>query len=118
MNSYLLELPNLIDNDLPIGTEEQNKLIKTWGTIKNYDFTPKDHVALGENFSEIDFPSAAKLSGSRFVVLFGKIAKLERALKSFMIDMLTNSYRYTEVMPPVLVIFDFLSTVTSFNQLG
>ena len=103
LNSYLLELPNLIDNDLPIGTEEQNKLIKTWGTIKKYDFTPKDHVALGENFSEIDFPSAAKLSGSRFVVLFGKIAKLERALKSFMIDRLTNSYGYTEVMPPVLV---------------
>ena len=103
LNSYLLELPNLIDNDLPIGSEEQNKLIKTWGTIKKYDFTPKDHVALGENFSEIDFPSAAKLSGSRFVVLFGKIAKLERALKSFMIDRLTNSYGYTEVMPPVLV---------------
>ena len=103
LNSYLLELPNLIDNDLPIGTEEQNKLIKTWGTIKKYDFTPKDHVALGENFSEIDFPSAAKLSGSRFVILFGKIAKLERALKSFMIDRLTNSYGYTEVMPPVLV---------------
>ena len=103
LNSYLLELPNLIDNDLPIGTEEQNKLIKTWGTIKKHDFTPKDHVALGENFSEIDFPSAAKLSGSRFVVLFGKIAKLERALKSFMIDRLTNSYGYTEVMPPVLV---------------
>ena len=103
LNSYLLELPNLIDNDLPIGTEEQNKLIKTWGTIKKHDFTPKDHVALGENFSEIDFPSAAKLSGSRFVVLYGKIAKLERALKSFMIDRLTNSYGYTEVMPPVLV---------------
>ena len=103
LNSYLLELPNLIDNDLPIGTEEQNKLIKTWGTIKKYDFTPKDHVALGENFSEIDFPSAAKLSGSRFVILFGKIAKLEIALKSFMIDMLPNSYGYTEVMPPVLV---------------
>jgi len=103
LNSYLLELPNLIDNDLPIGTEEQNKLIKTWGTIKKHDFTPKDHVALGENFSEIDFPSAAKLSGSRFVILFGKIAKLERALKSFMIDRLTNSYGYTEVMPPVLV---------------
>ena len=103
LNSYLLELPNLIDNDLPIGNEEHNKFIKRWGTIKTYDFKPKDHVALGENFSEIDFPSAAKLSGSRFVVLYGKIAKLERALKSFMLDKLTNSYGYTEVMPPVLV---------------
>ena len=103
LNSYLLELPNLIDNDLPIGNEEHNKLIKTWGIIKKYDFKPKDHVALGENFSEIDFPNAAKLSGSRFVILYGKIAKLERALKSFMLDRLTNSYGYTEVMPPVLV---------------
>ena len=103
LNSYLLELPNLIDDDLPIGDEENNKLIKKWGIIKNFDFTPKDHVDLGENLSEIDFPNAAKLSGSRFVMLYGQIAKLERALKSFMIDRLTSSFNYKEVMPPVLV---------------
>ena len=103
LNSYLLELPNLIDDDLPIGDEENNKLIKKWGVIKNFDFTPKDHVDLGENLSEIDFPNAAKLSGSRFVMLYGQIAKLERALKSFMIDRLTSSFNYKEVMPPVLV---------------
>ena len=101
LNSYLLELPNLIDDDLPIGDEENNKLIKKWGVIKNFDFTPKDHVDLGENLSEIDFPNAAKLSGSRFVMLYGQIAKLERALKSFMIDRLTSSFNYKEVMPPV-----------------
>ena len=103
LNSYLLELPNLIDDDLPIGDEENNKLIKKWGIIKNFDFIPKDHVDLGENLSEIDFPNAAKLSGSRFVMLYGQIAKLERALKSFMIDRLTSSFNYKEVMPPVLV---------------
>ena len=58
---------------------------------------------LGENLSEIDFPNAAKLSGSRFVMLYGQIAKLERALKSFMIDRFTSSFNYKEVKPPVLV---------------
>ena len=103
LNSFLLELPNLIDDDLPVGDEEKNKLVKKWGVIKNFEFPPKDHVDLGENLSEIDFSNAAKLSGSRFVMLYGQIAKLERALKSFMIDKLTSSFDYKEVMPPVLV---------------
>ena len=103
LNSFLLELPNLIDDDLPVGDEEKNKLVKKWGVIKNFEFPPKDHVDLGESLSEIDFSNAAKLSGSRFVMLYGQIAKLERALKSFMIDKLTSSFDYKEVMPPVLV---------------
>ena len=114
LNSYLLELPNLIDEDLPIGDEENNKLIKKWGVIKNFDFTPKDHVDLGENLSEIDFPNAAKLSGSRFVMLYGQIAKLERALKSFMIDRLTSSFNYKEVMPPVLVNEKTINLINTF----
>ena len=103
LNKYLLELPNLIDSDLPIGGEENNKLLRKWGEIKNFDFIPKDHVELGDNLSGIDFPTAAKLSGSRFVLLYGLLAKLERSLKSLMIDTLTNNFGYKEVVPPVLV---------------
>jgi len=103
LKKHLLELPNIIDEDLPIGGEENNKTLRKWGDIKEFEFTPKDHVELGEKLSGIDFSNATKLSGSRFVILKGQIAKLERALANFMIDTHTISFDYTEIMPPALV---------------
>jgi seryl-tRNA synthetase len=103
LNKHLLELPNMIDEDLPIGGEENNKTLRKWGDINDFEFTPKDHVELGEKLSGIDFSNATKLSGSRFVILKGLIAKLERALANFMIDTHTTTFDYTEIMPPALV---------------
>ena len=84
LNKHLLELPNMIDEDLPIGGEENNKTLRKWGDIKDFEFTPKDHVELGEKLSGIDFSNATKLSGSRFVILKGQIAKLDDRVKSLL----------------------------------
>ena len=87
LNELLHILPNLAQDDVPIGKDENsNKLIKKFGKIKKFSFKPKSHTELGLKSNEIDFDTASKLSGSRFVVLKNKIALLERALINFMLD--------------------------------
>ena len=102
LDFILHTLPNLALDDVPIGKDEKsNKLIKKFGKIRNFTFTPKSHVEICS--SEIDFETSIKLSGSRFVVLRNKLALLERALINFMLDVHTIQFKYTEISPPLIV---------------
>ena len=104
LESRLLELPNLLDESVPDGDDEdQNQLIRTIGDVPSFSFTPKDHVALGEGLGLMDFALGAKLAGARFVVLSGQLARLERALAAFMLDTHTGEFGYVETLPPALV---------------
>ena len=104
LNSIIEVLPNIAHQDVPVGkSEKENKLIKKVGKIKSFDFTTKSHVELGVKDNNIDFETATKLSGSRFVVLRDKFALLERALINFMLDIHVNQFNYTEISPPLIV---------------
>lgn len=104
LTDLLSGIANLPAEDTPFGAgEEDNVEIRLEGEPPVFDFEPKDHVELGENLSGMSFERAGKLSGSRFVVLQGAVARLERALASFMLDVQTGEYGYTEIAPPVLV---------------
>ena len=104
LETRLMELPNILDTDVPDGADEDdNALMRSWGDIPDFDFTPRDHVAIGESLGQMDFATAAKLSGARFVVLRGQLARLERALAAFMLDTHTGEFGYQETLPPFLV---------------
>ena len=104
LNELLYILPNLAQEDVPVGKDESsNKLIKKYGKIKEFAFKPKSHTELGSKSGEIDFDTASKLSGTRFVVLKNKIALLERALINFMLDTHTTKFNYIEISPPLIV---------------
>ncbi len=103
LNTMLLDMPNVPHADVPVGkNEDDNVEMKRWGTPREFSFEPKDHVALGET-QGMDFEAAAKISGSRFVVLKSNMAKLHRALAQFMLDTHTEEHGYTEVNVPVIV---------------
>ena len=104
IDKILMELPNILDKSVPDGSDEkQNKLIRKFGNFKSFSFIPKDHVELGENLNLMDFNTASKISGARFVILRGKLAKLERAIANFMLDIHTKEFNYIETVPPFLV---------------
>jgi seryl-tRNA synthetase len=104
INALLFSMPNLLDDNVPDGaSEEDNVLLRQVGDIPKFEFKPRDHVALGEVTKGLDFEAAAEISGARFVVLSGQMAKLERALASFMLDIHTSEFGYTEYLPPALV---------------
>ncbi|MEL0106114.1 MAG: serine--tRNA ligase [Rhodospirillaceae bacterium] len=97
-------LANIPADDVPDGEDEEaNVEVRTVGDKPSFDFQPKDHVELGEGLGMMDFERAAKLSGARFVVLSGALARMERALAAFMLDMHTTENGYTEINPPALV---------------
>lgn len=101
---FQLNIPNVLHESVPEGkTEEDNVEVRRFGAPKKFSFPIKDHVALGEHLSGIDFDSAAKLSGARFVVLRGQLAQLHRALSQFMLDLHTEEHGYQEVYVPYLV---------------
>jgi seryl-tRNA synthetase len=104
IDALLAGIPNIPLDDVPDGKDEHdNKLIRIHGTPRNFSFVPKDHVALGEGLRQMDFARAGKLSGARFVVLSGGLARLERALAAFMLDLHISEFGYTEIAPPLLV---------------
>jgi len=104
MEHLLLSLPNIPDEVVPIGTDEEDNIeVRAWGDKPQFDFEPRAHWDVGENLQILDFPRAGKVTGSRFVVYFGAGARLERALISFMLDLHTNEHGYYEVFPPFLV---------------
>ena len=104
-----LEIPNILNDSVPQGSsEDQNLEIRSWGEIPTFEFEPKDHSELGEKTGGIDFESAAKISGSRFVVMKDGYAKLHRALKQFMLDFQTEKNGYTEMYVPNIVRSDCL----------
>lgn len=101
---FQLNLPNLPYHKVPVGSDEsQNLEVRTWGEPTCFEFTPKDHVELGEKLKLLDFKAAAKLSGSRFVVLHDKLAQLHRALAQFMLAIHTKEHGYQEAYVPYLV---------------
>ncbi|HVJ51327.1 MAG TPA: serine--tRNA ligase [Aliidongia sp.] len=104
LDRILAALPNLPAADVPDGADEHSNVeIRRWGTPKEFPFTPKQHFELGEQLGLMDFERAAKISGARFVVLKGALARLERALGTFMLDNHTQQFGYTEISPPALV---------------
>jgi len=104
LDALLAQQPNLPVAEVPDGADESaNRIEREVGSRRNFAFTPKQHFELGETLGLMDFASAAKISGARFVVLKGALALLERALGQFMLDLHTNEHGYTEVNPPFLV---------------
>jgi seryl-tRNA synthetase len=104
LEDILLGVPNLPNDDVPEGTDEEDNVeVRRWGTIPNFDFDPVDHIDLGSVNGGMDFESAAKLTGSRFVVLKGKIARMHRALIQFMLDTHINEHGYNEIYVPYMV---------------
>ena len=104
LETTMAELPNLPDADVPDGADEAaNEEIRTWGDKPAFDFTPKEHFDIGEALGLMDFETAARMSGARFVVLSGALAHMERALANFMLDLHTEEHDLTEVNPPALV---------------
>ena len=110
LKAYMLEIPNVPAPEVPDGADESDNLqISGWGQPKDFDWDVKDHVALGENLQlGLDFVSAVKLTGSRFVVMRGQIARLHRALAQFMLDTHTDEHGYTELNVPYIVNQDSL----------
>tara|TARA_Y100001936_G_scaffold118678_1_gene116153 strand:+ start:5700 stop:6965 length:1266 start_codon:yes stop_codon:yes gene_type:complete len=104
IKSMVEVIPNVPFADVPIGDNEKyNQVIKSYGKKRNFSFTPKSHDELGINLNMMDFEKAADISGSRFVILKNKLARLERALSAFMLDVHTEKHKYLEVNPPSLV---------------
>jgi seryl-tRNA synthetase len=104
LRNLLLSLPNLPADDAPDGADEDDNVeISKWGDVPSFDFEPKAHDDLGEALGLMDFETAAKMSGARFVVLRGQIARLDRALAAFMLDQQTVARGYEETIPPLLV---------------
>ena len=104
LNSILLGIPNIPHELVPDGKgEEDNPEIRRWGEPPGFDFEPKDHVDLGEHLGQLDFETAAKLTGSRFSVMQGPLARLHRALIQFMLDTHTRDHGYREVYVPYMV---------------
>jgi seryl-tRNA synthetase len=104
LKTALSEIPNLPLDDVPDGTDEHGNVVRHhFGVVRNYAFAPKPHDDLGGALGFMDFETAAKLSGARFVVLKKGLARLERAIGQFMLDLHTNEHGYTEVNPPLLV---------------
>ena len=104
LDAMLLSMPNLPAETVPVGKDEnENVEVRRWGTPRAFDFEVKDHVALGEQHGYLDFETAAKLSGARFALMRGPIARLHRALAQFMLDLHVNEHGYEEAYTPYLV---------------
>lgn len=103
-DALLASLPNLPSDAVPDGKDESdNQELRLWGTPRTFGFEPKSHDALGDRLGMMDFETAARMSGARFVILRGGLARLERALGDLMLDIQTQEHGYTEVSPPLLV---------------
>lgn len=109
LHDLLMSIPSIPYHEVPVGADEtSNQEIRRFGIPRSFDFIPLPHYELGEALGEMDFERAAKMSGSRFVILRNQLAKLERALASFMLDIHTTEFGYEEVSPPTLVRSDAL----------
>ena len=104
LNDALSRIPNIPLEDVPVGKDEHDNIVKhSWGAQPTWNHEPKEHYEIGEALGYMDFERAAKLSGSRFTVLTSQLARLERALGQFMIDLHTSEHGYTEVSAPLMV---------------
>ncbi|MEE0433836.1 MAG: serine--tRNA ligase [Peptococcaceae bacterium] len=102
VRDFVVSIPNMPDENIPDGGEDDYEVQRTWGEPRKFDFEPKAHWDLGVDLDILDFDRAAKVTGSRFTFYKGLAARLERALVSFMIDMHTDKHGYTELIPPYM----------------
>ncbi len=104
LNNLLLQLPNIPQDDVPLGKDDsENVTVRTWGEPKKFDFKAAPHWELGEKLDIIDFERGSKISGSRFYILKGLGARLQRAIIAFMLDLHTRQQGYNEIYPPYMV---------------
>lgn len=119
LNELLSGVPNVLDDDVPDGVDEaDNREVRTVGEPRTFDFEAKEHFEIGEAIGLMDFEGAADLAGSRFVILTGALARMERALADFMLDIHTEEFGYTEVSPPLLVRPDALYGTGQLPKFG
>lgn len=119
LDNILLGVPNLPDASVPVGdSEDDNVEVRRWGTPRELDFDPLDHVALGESNGGLDFETAAKITGSRFALMTGKMARMHRALIQFMLDVQTSEHGYTEAYVPYMVNEDSLKGTGQLPKFG
>ncbi|MCC7200879.1 MAG: serine--tRNA ligase, partial [Gammaproteobacteria bacterium] len=115
LEQFQYDLPNMLHESVPEGRDESANLeVRRWGTPREFDFPPLDHVALGEKLGGLDFEAAGRISGARFVVMSGGIARMHRALAQFMLDLHTTEHGYREHYVPYLV---SAQTLTGTGQL-
>lgn len=104
VNAIAMSMPNLPDESVPMGADEtENVEVRRWGSPRTFDFPVKDHIDLGEGLNGLDFKNAVKITGSRFIVMKGQVARLNRAIGQFMLDLHTTEHGYTEAYVPLLV---------------
>jgi seryl-tRNA synthetase len=104
LEQWSLGLPNLLHDSVPDGKDEAGNVeVRRWGAPREFDFTARDHIEIGERLGGLDFEAATRMSGSRFVVMRAQVARLHRALAQFMLDLHTGEHGYTEVYVPYLV---------------
>ncbi|MGM0481977.1 MAG: serine--tRNA ligase [Pseudomonadota bacterium] len=120
LQDIIMGVPNLPADGVPVGAdEEQNQQVSCWGEPRQFDFEVKDHVDVGENLAKgLDFETAAKLTGARFVVMRGGIARLHRALTQFMLDLHTDQHGYSETYVPYMVNHDSLFGTGQLPKFG
>ncbi len=115
IQSILLEIPNMVDESIPVGSDEESNVeVRRWGIPREFDFEPQAHWDLGERLNILDFERGAKIAAARFTVLKNRGARLERALVNFMLDIHTREHHYQEIFPPFLV---NANTMTGTGQL-
>ncbi len=104
MNTLVLNIPNIPHESVPAGKDASfNKIIRSWGKVREFDFTPRTHLEIVEHLDIVDFPRSAKVTGSNFILFKGDGARLERSLINFMLDLHTKKHGYKEIWPPALV---------------
>jgi seryl-tRNA synthetase len=119
LENITLSVPNLPDDSVPDGKDENDNVeVSRWGTPKEYAFDVKDHVDLGENADGLDFTSATKITGARFIVMKGQFARMHRAIAQFMLDLHTDKHGYTEMYVPYLVNADSLYGTGQLPKFG
>lgn len=119
LNDIALNIPNIPADEVPLGKDDSDNLeVSRWGEPRKFDFDILDHVSLGEQLQGLDFAAAVKLTGSRFVVMKGQIARLHRAISQFMLDLHTEQHGYTEAYVPYLVNHDTLYGTGQLPKFG
>ncbi|AML52320.1 serine--tRNA ligase [Falsihalocynthiibacter arcticus] len=119
LRDMLMVIPNIVADDVPEGADEsENQEMHTWGALPTYDFAPKEHFELSGTAASLDFETAGKISGARFVMLKGAVARVHRALAQFMLDTHVDENGLTEINPPVLVRDDAMTGTDKLPKFG
>ncbi|TMH99020.1 MAG: serine--tRNA ligase [Betaproteobacteria bacterium] len=120
LHEFVSQIPNIPHDSVPLGSRPEDSVeLRRWGEPRTFDFQPKDHVDVGAGLGGLDFDTAAKLAGSRFVVMKGQVARLHRAIAQFMLDVHTSQHGYTEVYTPYMVsgaCADGVTSLAKFND--